>query len=400
MKRLFLLLDEWDNDKNFVGNELAELSKNYDVTVICNSASDTSGYDARFLIYNKPGKSHVIVSMIKFFFDRDVHVELKKVIYSRANIRAKISEILHFYINADMFRRYLIKEKCLKDNTIYYSYWFYYKCYAVTKIVGKFSESKIITRTHGYDLYDERRPSGYQPFKEQMDERLDRIIFISEYGMDYYLKRYNKKPSDKYLLNSLGTPGPDRINGYKKSNLIRLVSCSRIIGVKRIHLIIEALSLLNDISIEWIHFGSGILEDELKTRAGNLLDGKNNIRYRFNGQVDNKKIHEFYLNEQVDAFITTSESEGNPVSVMEAMSYGIPVIAPDICNFKAMLGEAGLLVSAMCSPDELASMIRKLSVMTEEDTLAIRMQTRSRWEEKYDTEKNTSIFINDILERL
>ena len=400
MKSLYLLLDEWDNDRNFVGNELTEISKNYDVTVICNSASDISGYDARFLIYNKPGKSQQIVSLIKFFFDRDVRDELKKVIYSGTNIIAKISEILHFYINADLFRRYLRKENCLKDNAIYYSYWYYYKCYAITKIMDKFSESKVITRTHGYDLYDDRRTSGYQPFKEQMDDKLDKIIFISEYGRDYYFRRYNRKPSEKYILNNLGTHEPKSLNPYMKHDNLRLVSCSHMIKGKRIHLIIEALGKIDDIAIEWIHFGSGILEDKLKRQAKDLLSNKINIRYDFRGQVKNKDIHEFYLNEQVDAFITSSESEGNPVSVMEAMSYGVPIIAPAICNFPAMLEDCGMLVPEESTPDELASMIMKLADMTEKDTKIIRNNIRSVWEKKYDGDKNIRFFVEKVLGEL
>ena len=55
---------------------------------------------------------------------------------------------------------------------------------------------------HGYDLYDEQIPSGYQPFKRVMDERLERVVFISQYGMDYYLKKYRHFLYDILLFQS------------------------------------------------------------------------------------------------------------------------------------------------------------------------------------------------------
>jgi len=38
----------------------------------------------------------------------------------------------------------------------------------------------------------------------------------------------------------------------------------------------------------------------------------------------------YYASNPVDVFINTSSSEGLPVSIMEAMSFGIPVIATNV----------------------------------------------------------------------
>ena len=45
------------------------------------------------------------------------------------------------------------------------------------------------------------------------------------------------------------------------------------------------------------------------------------------GHLDNNEIFNMYKNNSYDYFITLSESEGLPVSIMEAISCGIPVIA-------------------------------------------------------------------------
>ena len=50
------------------------------------------------------------------------------------------------------------------------------------------------------------------------------------------------------------------------------------------------------------------------------------------GEVENKEAKAFFLNNAVDFFINASESEGVPVSIMEAMSASVPAIAP-LCRW-------------------------------------------------------------------
>lgn len=397
MKKLYLLLDEWDNDRNFVGYELEEIMKHYVVTLICNSATEPARVNGDFVVYRKPGAVRAVCSMLKGLLNRDVIQEIKNSVRGKTNRSKIISEILSFYVNADLFRSFMLKKGYLEDDVIYYSYWYFWKCYAVTSVIDRYPASRVITRAHGYDLYDNVRPSGYQPFKEAMDSRLGRIVFISEFGMDYYKNRFGVNDSGKYVLSCLGTIDHDRMNPGSGTAVISLVSCSHINTVKRVHLIVRALSLIDDLSIKWIHFGDGDKADEVRELACQLLDGKANIEYEFTGQVDNRRIHDYYCQNQVDAFVSASQSEGNPVSVMEAMSYGIPVIAPSICNFPNMIGEGGLLTGEDCNPDELAAAIKKLGSMPDSDRLAMRCASRRIWEEKFNVEQNSRKFVENIL---
>ena len=54
----------------------------------------------------------------------------------------------------------------------------------------KYPNIRIISRAHGYDLYDERELYGRQYFKPQMDSKLERLIFVSEYGKKYYFNKF------------------------------------------------------------------------------------------------------------------------------------------------------------------------------------------------------------------
>lgn len=397
MYKLYLMLDEWDNDKNFVGRELEELMKNYEVTLICNSASKPAMVNGDFAVYKKPGKPAILINIIKGLFDRDIIREIRKATVCKGGRLKRISEVLHFYANARIFRSFMEDKGYLEDGVIYYSYWYFWKCYAITGIIDRYPSSRIITRAHGYDLYDDVRPSGYQPFKEAMDEKLDRVVFISEHGRDYYLDRYGVEDKTKYVLSCLGTKDHGVYDQYTRSDRLNIVSCSHINSVKRVHLIVQALALINDIKVNWMHYGDGDRAGEVKRLAEELLKPKDNIEYTFAGHVDNICIHEYYSQNPVDAFISASQSEGNPVSVMEAMSYGIPVIAPAVCNLPNMIGEGGMLTSDKCRVFDLAELIKRLMTMPEQELLDMRKAARNRWEEKFNEETNSRVFVDEVL---
>ncbi len=412
-KHIYLLLDEWDNDRNFVGKELELISDRYDVTVICNSASVMLNDKVRYSIYKRPGKILAAVSILRMLVDGDVWNEIGRVLKEDSNKAAKLSEVIRFYINADLFRSYMKKQGYLECNALYYSYWYFWKCYAVTHEINKYPGSRVITRTHEYDLYDYTSPSGYQPFKESMDAKLDRVIFISEHGMDYYLRKYNRKAGEKYKLYRLGTKDPfpkmdrkhfpyETMTETKEredvnEGEISLVSCSSIIARKRVQRIVEALSLIENVKISWKHFGTGDQADELAILAEEKLGQKTNIKYELMGYVTNEELHEYYMKHYVNVFITTSSSEGNPVSVMEAMSYGIPVIAPAVCNFPNMIKGSGILIDEKCEPEDLADAIRRFVQMSGTEVITYRRNARRCWEEKFDADKNNRRFVDEIL---
>ena len=410
MKKLYLLLDEWDNDRNFVGGELEVLCRKYEVEVICNSAVSDLDERIKYHIYKKPSKLYAISSLIRGLIDKDLWNELSNAVHynsdTHSTLSFRISEAVRFYINADLFRRFMNKQGCFENGVIYYSYWNFWKCYAVTHEMNKYPDSRAISRIHGYELYDEQIPSGYQPFKNIMADKLDKLIFVSETGRDHYFAKFKKIDDARYGLYQLGTVNvmTDDEKALSVSchhhGEFLLVSCSRIDKIKRVGLIADALSLIDDVKIRWIHFGSGLLEDEVKAGAERLLNDKENISFDFKGFVENNVIHGFYGNHHPDAFINVSSSEGNPVSVMEALSYGIPVIAPAICNFPNMIQDCGILVSGECRADELAETIRKFAGMPDEDIVRMRNNARRCWEEKFDADKNNRRFVEEVFDRL
>ncbi len=356
-------------ERCFIETEFVELVKKYDVTIIAIkqgplSEEDKEEYQTNIRRISKlAGKDmsglriyplnmkwslvRFCVYLFKYFFD-------KRIIKERTIIKRKFNndvrfiwESMKYYSKSCRFNNLINHTGLnLNDFDVLYTYWHLYSTLSFCLIKGVLSDANIITREHGYDLYDERVGiTKRQPFRETMDEKLNGIVFACEHGRDYYIKRNGITDGiDKYVVGYLGTRIPNRNNYDGNSDVFRVVSCSNVIPLKRIELIIEALALLSERNlkkrIEWIHFGGGELEALIRDYAQKKLGSCDRITYSFRGKTDNDLIHEYYSDKRVDCFITTSSTEGGtPISIQEAMSYGIPIIATNVGGIKEALEE-------------------------------------------------------------
>ena len=178
---------------------------------------------------------------------------------------------------------------------------------------------------------------------------------------------------------------------------IRLVSCSNVIPIKRVDLIVKALSEVKNISIEWIHFGDGELLEKIKSDAEKLLKPCKNISYSLVGRVQNNDIMKYYSENSVDAFLMVSESEGNPVSVMEAMSFGIPIISYDICNMSNIVKGCGILIPENATYETLSKSIEEFAKEDDEVISKYRRRAREIWEKEFRGDENSKRFIDEVL---
>ena len=116
------------------------------------------------------------------------------------------------------------------------------------------------------------------------------------------------------------------------------------------------------------------------------------------GKLSNKEVHDFYELNTVDLFINVSRSEGLPVSIMEAISYGIPVIATDVGGTSEIVSEKdGFLISANPEIQEIRNCIKKYSELSTEKKELLKKNAKSIWKEKFDADKNGPIFYKNLL---
>ncbi len=285
-----------------------------------------------------------------------------------------------------------------KDKMIFYSYWMSTHAFIGAKLRKKFKNSYFITRCHGYDIYEYRDKNFYLAFRKFIFKFADKILPISENGKEYMISTYSRYYVDlekKIEVAYLGTLDYG-INPKIRSKCMKIVSCSNLVDVKRVNLIIEALSFL-EIPIEWIHFGDGPCAGALKKLAKERLN-KKNIKYNFQGFVDNKKILMYYLKHHIDLFINVSESEGIPVSIMEAMSFGVPVIATDVGGTGEIVKNDinGFLLNKDFTINELEEKILSVYSKPEDKILELRKNARNTWEAKFNAVKNYTMFYQEL----
>ena len=186
----------------------------------------------------------------------------------------------------------------------------------------KFFGGECITRCHGYDLYEYRADKGFLPFRKDVLKYNDKIYSISEDGKNYLISKYKNIICNKIIVSYLGTEHYGINPDVGKDDFI-IVSCSNLIPVKRVELIIKTLSIITEYKISWVHYGGGSEMEKLMHLAENNLPS--NIEWEFKGYLSNDAIMKQYQEQHIDLFINVSESEGLPVSIMEAISFGIPV---------------------------------------------------------------------------
>lgn len=293
--------------------------------------------------------------------------------------------------DAESFHNHL-KLRYSQDILIY-SYWFG-PWGSIMSCINDISKGKIdfITRVHGYDYDVNQRNEGFIPFRAYQMKRVEGIFPVSNYAFNAIKKEYSTFKNIKTYR--LGVEDRGDNPWQYNNNTLRIVSCSSLIPLKRVHLIIELLQAIK-IEIQWIHFGDGELVQEIKERAKSLPE---NVSYEFKGHVSNKEIIDFYQNNSVDFFINVSELEGIPVSLMEAISFGIPVMGCNICGVPEIVtNETGILVEKDFDIRTTAIQIEKFLSMKYEKMQDFRVQVKEYWRKHFNAELNYKHFINDNL---
>ena len=204
----------------------------------------------------------------------------------------------------------------------------------------------------------------------------------------------------KVQVARLGVEKPNNaINPFNESKTRTIVTCSNIVGLKRLDLLIAALSQIDDKSIHWVHFGDGIQRDSIEQLASKQLSGKSNIQYTFKGSVPVQTILDFYGSVSVDCFINCSDVEGIPVSIMEAMSYGIPCIARNVGGNSEIVFDSvnGFLLPGDCSAAQLAQCIIRVLELKEEERSLVRDRAVETYQTYYNAKKNHTQFWAEIV---
>lgn len=305
-----------------------------------------------------------------------------------------------FYVSA-LITRMALSSKAYKDLTrlienskepVLYFYWGDNLAWTIPYLKQKIKNKnfKIVLRLHGSDLYENLK-NNYAPIRKQIFSSVDLIIPVSENGKNYLLEKYPDF-KNKLFLSRLGV-FDNGLNHLPQTNTYHIISVSNMVALKRIHLIFEALQKTIS-KIVWHHFGDGPLASDLheltKIRRADL-------DINFHGQVDNKTLMDFYKKQPLSLFLNVSTTEGLPVSIMEALSFGVPVVATNVGGTSELVNEnVGTLLRPDFNITELAKNIERILNLNSEEMQSIRKNARNTFEEKVFAKKNYELFYEKL----
>jgi len=230
-----------------------------------------------------------------------------------------------------------IKKINADENSIFYSFWLTNSILTIANF-HKDSNIKVIARAHRFDLYDETQKYNFFPFRKQLISKLDLLMPASSQALNYLEGKFGNEV--KIKLKKLGVNIPEKILTKKNVTSFKIVSCSYISKVKRVELIAERIVEFckknTNLEIEWVHFGKGYLEESV---LKNLETHPKNLTFKINDFTPNNELLQYYRTNLIDTFINLSSSEGQPVSIMEAMAHGIPCIATNTGGVSGLINK-------------------------------------------------------------
>jgi glycosyltransferase involved in cell wall biosynthesis len=282
------------------------------------------------------------------------------------------------------------------DDVTFYTFWFSSAAYGFASLKQQFPNLNVVSKAHGDDLYETRHRPRYIPFRRSALQLIDGVYPDSEAGVAYLKHRW-PETNDKIILARLGVEGTGQQASRSTDGVLRIVTCSSLTEVKRVGLFVRGLDDLArqrpKTRIEWNHFGDGQLRPVVEAAAGQL---PSTVSRHFHGHVPVETIQAWYRDRPVDIFVNVSSSEGTPVSIMEAISHGIPVVATGVGgNCEIVEPENGILLPSDPTASEIASALETFLVNPDR-AVVLRAGSLRVWKRKYDAAANFTRFVTSL----
>ncbi|WP_179022243.1 glycosyltransferase [Winogradskyella forsetii] len=298
---------------------------------------------------------------------------------------------------AELIESYLEKSKL--KHPIFYDYWFVNSTLSLAHLKSQGTISNVYCRAHGFDVFNERWNCGTVPFRQYILKNINAVFAISKYNKQYIngqLNRFKEKVGIAYLGVRENTSNVCAKNKIDETTTFLIVSCANLFPFKQIERIPEILSLVQSEQKEmrWVHFGDGPNEKEVLEAAHQL---PTNIAFEYKGHVANSDVLDFYAQNDVDLFLSLSLKEGLPVSMMEAQSFGVPIMAYSIFGIPEIVNDkTGVLLEVHATNEEIS---QKITQLLQKKIHFNKTEIRQFFKEKFSAERNFKSFTQNLLQK-
>lgn len=220
---------------------------------------------------------------------------------------------------------------------------------------------------------------------------VDLVVFVSSLARDHFFSLNPTFPREKTIFFYNGVDdvlrGEPRQRKKQKSSNYRVCCIGTLSHRKGQLTVLQALSLVSKQvreRLEIVFAGGGNILDKLRAQA-ERLGLKNNVV--FLGPVEDVET----VLKTSDIMVLPSMDEGLPLSIIEAMSAGLPVIASRVGGIPELVkdGWNGILIDP--TAESLAVALEKIPFM---DLSLMGERSRSLYEENFTIEKMISSYAN------
>lgn len=230
--------------------------------------------------------------------------------------------------------------------------------------------------------------------KEEMNytvKNVDRIVFIAKIGQQNFLRLYPNRTIENTSVIINGIDDLTEAQLYEvceikkniKSNYKYRLCCTGTINTRKgQRIIIEALhklpqNLINQIHVDFLGDGGELPILEKLSSDYNLQD-----HITFYGAVPNVDVFKYLA--QNNIYVLMSKNEGLPISIIEAMRAGLPVISTKVSGIPELVKEEynGFLLNP--DVDELCNLLNKLP---QYDWKELGANSRTRFEKEFTFER-------------
>ena len=214
----------------------------------------------------------------------------------------------------------------------------------ITYIASKIKKVPYVVHIHG-DI----KPSGFfgfiQPFYinhilKFVLKKADKIIFLTNDYKKYFCDKYGISVEKSVVIpNGIMKSGNNKFRKDIKNKKIRLLSVGRLAKQKNVFRLIESIAILNKkYDLELNIIGDG----EDKQKIIDLIDElglKNVVNIR--GRVSDEELIDYYSSN--DIYIMSSDYEALPLTLLEVMASGLPIVSTDIRGVNEILKDCAVL---------------------------------------------------------
>ena len=215
---------------------------------------------------------------------------------------------------------------------------------------------KIVHTFHGHVLegyFSNFRSRFFQLIENILTRFTDIIVVVSEQQKDELCKKFGIGRPKQYQIVPLGldliplkkaseSKGKLKIDlGLSESGESLVGIVGRLTAIKNHRLLLESVSLLlqddRNAKASFIIVGDGELRKDLEEMTDELALTDQVL---FTGWI--KDLKSFYAD--LDVLVLTSNNEGTPVAVIEAMAAGVPIVATDVGGVRELISDFGFRI--------------------------------------------------------